>query len=232
VVRAHGYPRPLLQRAEWQSLNGVWDFAVADDPQSSTPEGLVFGRQIHVPFSPETPASSIGHAGFLPACWYRHQFEPPRLGEGRRLLLHFGAVDYRATVWLNGARAAVHEGGYTGFSIDATPFLRSGVAQELVVKVEDDPRDLAKPRGKQDWQLDPHSIWYPRTTGIWQTVWSEVVPRCWIAGVRWTPSLAAWELGLDVQFEGILASDLFLHVRLTIEGAVVAEDSYRLLAVR
>src|SRR5205814_5456149 len=101
------------------------------------------------------------------------------------VLLHFGAIDYYSTIWFNGHVAATHEGGYTPITVDVTRLLRQGAPQILVVRAEDDPADLAKPRGKQDWQLEPHSIWYPRTTGIWQTVWVEVVPETRIGKLRW-----------------------------------------------
>ena len=110
--------------------------------------------------------------------------------DGQRLLLHFGAVDTTSIVWINGQPAARHEGGYTPFRVDVTPLHVSSEPQTVVVRAFDDPLDLAKPRGKQDWLLEPHSIWYPRTTGIWQTVWLERVPsknqsvRAAIAGME------------------------------------------------
>src|SRR5206468_2321428 len=100
-----------------------------------------------------------------------------------RLMLHFCAVDYRARVWVNGQIAIEHEGGYTPFCADITSFLRASGPQSVVVCAEDDPADLSKPRGKQDWQLHPHSIWYPRTSGIWQPVWMERVASCAIGEV-------------------------------------------------
>src|SRR5205823_12772162 len=118
-------------------------------------------RRIRVPFAPETPGSGVHDPGFYRACWYRRTFEAPDLSDGRRLMLHFGAVDYAATVWVNGCVAVRHEGGYTPFRADVTDFLKPGGPQEIVVRAEDDPADLSKPRGKQDWQLEPHSIWYP-----------------------------------------------------------------------
>src|SRR5204862_7845252 len=95
-----------------------------------------------------------------------------------------------------------HEGGYTPFSADVTDYIAESIPQEVVVQAEDDPADLAKPRGKQDWQLRPHVIWYPRTTGIWQTVWLERVPSTWIAFLRWTPNVERWEIGLEAHLLG------------------------------
>ena len=134
---------------------------------------MEWNSRILVPFAPETDASGIGDTSFFSTCWYRRTLSLPELSDGR-LLLHFGAVDYEATVWVDGQRIACHEGGYTPFDCDVSEW--AGRSVELVVRADDDPQDLAKPRGKQDWQLEPHSIWYPRTTGVWQTVWTEVVP--------------------------------------------------------
>jgi hypothetical protein len=175
-----GYPRPQFERSEWQCLNGEWEFAIDPEAVWELPEQVKFDLRIHVPYAPETPASGVGMTGFYKAVWYRRRFFPPDLSNGGRLLLRFGAVDTEATVWINGRRAGAHRGGYTPFRFDITHLLESGKPQEIVVRAEDDPLDLTKPRGKQDWQLEPHSIWYPRTTGIWQTVWMERVPATWL----------------------------------------------------
>jgi beta-galactosidase/beta-glucuronidase len=165
-----------LERAEWFNLNGAWDFSLDPGAAWSQPGDVKWNAKINVPYAPETTASGIGNTGFFRTCWYRRPFKAPQLKPGERLLLHFGAVDYRACVWVNGGLAMQHEGGYTPFYADVTSLLLSEGPQIIVVRAEDDPADLSKPRGKQDWQLDPHSIWYPRTTGIWQTVWMERVP--------------------------------------------------------
>src|SRR5205085_2918471 len=147
-----------------------------------------------------------------------------------RLLLHFGAVDYSARVWVNGRIAAEHEGGYTPFYADITDSLNAEGPQTIVVRAEDDPADLSKPRGKQDWQLHPHSIWYPRTTGIWQSVWLEPVHATHIGAVRWTPSLERWELGFEAWLEGERRDDLHLSVELYAGGKLVADDRYAVIA--
>jgi hypothetical protein len=176
AVGARGYPRPQLRRAGWQSLNGTWDFALDPLGRWAVPAEVGWSTRILVPFAPEAQRSGVEDTSFYRACWYRRTFEPPALKPQERLVLHFGAVDYATTVWINGSRCACQEGGYTPFQVDITDLLHHEGPQELVVRAEDDPADLAKPRGKQDWQLEPHSIWYPRTTGIWQTVWLERVP--------------------------------------------------------
>ena len=225
VPAEHGYPRPQLRRAHWTSLNGPWDFKIDFDGTLRTPQQVRWNGTINVPFSPETPASGIGDTDLYRACWYRRTFEAPEL-EDERLLLHFGAVDHIATVWVNGHLAAQHEGGYTPFTADITDLLVSGKEQNIVVRAEDDPHDLAKPRGKQDWKREPHSIWYPRTSGIWQTVWLERVPSSYIRRLRWTPTVARWEIALNAWIGGSPRNDLRLRVRLRVGERVLVEDVY------
>ncbi len=230
MTRTYGYPRPQLERAEWTCLNGQWDFALDPEGCWSDPGDATWNAQITVPYSPETAASGIGNTGFYRACWYRRTFDAPELKSGERLILHFGAVDQAATVWVNDRMAARHEGGYTPFKADITRFLTPSGPQVIVVRAEDDPHDLAKPRGKQDWLLEPHSIWYPRTTGIWQTVWMERVPATSIKYVRWTSHLARWEIGFDTALEGVPRDDLRLRVRLSAHNMTIADDTYTVVA--
>ena len=116
----HGYPRPQFKRAHWISLDGPWDFSLDPEATWSSPDQPHWDARIEVPFAPETPASGINHPGFYRACWYRRQFTAPELKTSERLLLHFGAVDYHAKVWVNGEMVATHEGGYTPFTADIT----------------------------------------------------------------------------------------------------------------
>jgi beta-galactosidase/beta-glucuronidase len=225
----HGHPRPLLHRQSWTSLNGPWDFALDPEAAWRNPREVQWGATIAVPFSPETKESGIGDTGFYRRCWYRRTFEAPELRDGERLLLHFGAVDWAATVWVNGALAGCHEGGYTPFSMDLTDLLGDG-PQTVIVRADDDPADLSKPRGKQDWKLAPHSIWYPRTTGIWQTVWLEKVPATWIGSVRWVPSLERWEIGFEAWVEGEERERLRMGVKLWANGQLLADDTYEVVA--
>ena len=224
--RQRGYPRPMLERANWASLDGRWDFAIDFDGVLSSPDDVAWESHIEVPFSPETPASGVHDFRLYKAVWYRRTFDTPKVGTGQRVLLHFGAVDYEATVWVNGSVAARHEGGYTPFSADITDLLNEGGTQTIVVHAKDDPADLAKPRGKQDWKEQPHSIWYYRTTGIWQSVWLEVVPATYVRSLRWSPNAERWEISLDAMLEGAWRDDLQLRVRLRVGGRVLADDSY------
>ena len=226
----HAYPRPQLQRAEWVNLNGTWEFSIDPAAAWMSPDQPPFEARITVPFSPETSASGIANTGFYKACWYRRQFEYRPKQPDERLLLHFGAVDTTAHVWVNGELAVTHEGGYTPFTADITGLLRPDAVQTLVVQALDDPADLSKPRGKQDWQLHPHSIWYPRTTGIWQTVWLEPVPATYISHIRWTPNLERWEIGFETWTKGLLREDLRCNVKLAGAGKLLTDDTYAVIA--
>jgi beta-galactosidase/beta-glucuronidase len=226
-----GYPRPQLRREDWSSLNGVWEFEIDLEGNQRDPTQLAWSGSIRVPFSPETRQSGVADNGLYRACWYRRVFEAPALAPGERLLLHFGAVDYQATVWFNGVRLGEHEGGYAPFWFDITDHIdASRVEQQIIVRAEDDPTDLEKPRGKQDWQLEPHSIWYPRTTGIWQTVWLERVPEVRINQLTWTANVERWEIGLDASILAPLGSKLRLGVKLRMADLVLAHDHYTVVA--
>ena len=220
-----GYPRPQLVREDWLALNGAWDFAIDYEGTLTDPDQVAWNSTIEVPFAPETPASGIGETGLFRALWYRRQFTISSQA-GTVVLLHFGAVDFRATVWVNGVLVGGHEGGYTPFTCDITNAIRGREQSEVVVRAEDDPVDLEKPRGKQDWTPRPHSIWYHRTSGIWQTVWLERLPEAWIDRIRWTPNLERWEIGCAIWCGGARQSDMRIRVRLTIDGTVLADDSY------
>jgi beta-galactosidase/beta-glucuronidase len=226
----HAYPRPQLRREGWISLNGAWDFALDNDAAWAEPGTVSWSQTIKVPFSPETRASGVNEDGYFRVVWYRHSFNRPELAPGQRLLLHFGAVDYNAEVWVNGIKVCSHQGGYTPFHADITDVLKETGAQEIIVRAEDDPLDLAKPRGKQDWKPQSHSIWYPRTTGIWQTVWLEPVPASYIAVLRWTANLTRWEIGLEALIGGARQEGLRLAVSLHVRDLVLAKDSYSVVA--
>src|SRR3954468_9054170 len=144
-----GYPRPQLCRENWQSLNGEWDFRLGPKALWAHPSEVEWQARIVVPFSPETPASTVHETGFFRACWYRRTISAQALTERQRLLLRFGAVDCAATVWCNGRLAGRHVGGYTPFTVDLTPFLEPGEAEQtIVVRAFDDQLDLPERRGK------------------------------------------------------------------------------------
>ena len=222
------HPRPQLTRSEWIDLSGTWGFAY-DDAAIGLDEGWqkredAYSRTIQVPFPPESPASGIGDNGFHPIVWYRRTFQKPRLDNGRRLLLHCGAIDYASQVWINGQLIATHEGGNTSFSADITSALNANAEQTIVIRAEDAPLDLTQPRGKQDWQEHPHDIWYNRTTGIWQPVWLEPVSSTYIAQVRWTPDLDRGVLGVVVKIQRRNISPLHLRIKLRLHDALLSDD--------
>jgi len=165
------HPRPGLRRDEWMSLNGLWEFAIAGEGDSP-PIGKRLSETILVPFPVESTLSGQGKRA--ERVWYRRTFETPGGWAGKRVLLHFGAVDWETTVWVNGKEIGRHRGGYDAFTFDLTDALRDGVAQELVVGVWDPTDAGPQARGKQ--VSKPRGIWYTPTTGIWQTVWLEPVP--------------------------------------------------------
>ncbi|WP_343216645.1 glycoside hydrolase family 2 protein [Deinococcus aestuarii] len=226
------HPRPQLTRERWDDLGGVWGFAHDDQGVGLDERWFgredVFGRQITVPFPPESQASGLRETGYHPVVWYRRTFTVPGEDRAGRVLLHFGAVDYRASVWVNGRLVAEHEGGHTPFTADLTTALVPGETQVVVVRAEDDPHDLAQPRGKQDWEERPHAIWYHRTTGIWQPVWLEAVPRTHIQTLRWTPDVDRGQLGLHLRLNRAGGEGLRVRVRLSLRGRRLADDTYAL----
>ncbi len=224
----HAYPRPLMQRTEWMPLNGEWLFRYDDDRLYSHPADIKdWSARIMVPFPPESRASGIGDRGLHRACWYQRTVQLGR--KAGRTLLHFGAVDYLARVWVNGHHVITHEGGHTPFTADITLALNTDGRQVISVQALDDPHELAKPRGKQDWQAEPHSIWYPRTTGIWQTVWIEQVPATYIEHVRWTPHLDGFAITLETLVAGEAPDGHEIEVVLLDGERLLAKDSYLLL---
>jgi beta-galactosidase/beta-glucuronidase len=222
----HGYPRPQLVREDFHALDGRWDFTLDPDASLRRPRDVNFDRAILVPFAPECPASGVEETGFFKGCWYRRTFVAPSLEPRQRLILHFGAIDYEATVWVNGHLAAHHEGGYTPFHADITDLLIDGSEQTIIVRAEDDPHDLGKPRGKQDWKPQPHAIWYYRTSGIWQSVWMERVNETRIERVRWTANVQQWQIELSARIAGPDANGCRLRVRLHARGQKLVEDVY------
>jgi beta-galactosidase/beta-glucuronidase len=237
------YPRPQFRRESWINLNGEWHFAFDDDDaglverwQNTTSEDLgadvaPFDRSIIVPFCFQSKLSGIGETAFHDVVWYARTFEYASAGD-ERLLLHFGAVDYRAVVWVNGVQVASHEGGHTPFSADVTDALAGeGEVNVLAVRAEDPSRDVTIPRGKQYWKEESEGIFYTRTTGIWQTVWLEPVNRRRIEKLRLTPDVDAATIDLDVEIEGV-EPGMSLRASITLEGEPVLEDTIGLWSSR
>jgi len=197
------YPRPQLSREEWLCLNGPWSFDVdagGNGEGLGWPEKPRLGRRIIVPFCPESRLSGIGTRDFMPCVWYARKFSIPRPWRRRRVLLHFGAVDYEATVWVNGRRVGFHRGGYTPFTCEITDALVSG-ANLLVVRAVDDTRSRLQPSGKQSMGYDSHGCLYTRVTGIWQTVWAEPVGRSFIRSLRMIGDPAGGRIRVEAELD-------------------------------
>ncbi|HRS41575.1 MAG TPA: beta-galactosidase, partial [Dysgonamonadaceae bacterium] len=178
------YPRPIMERSEWQNLNGLWNYAVRPVGKQ-TPTS--FDGQILVPFAIESSLSGVQKkVGKENELWYVREFSVPAKWKNNAILLHFGAVDWKTEVWVNDILVGTHTGGYTPFTFDITPALKSG-QNKLTVKVWDPTNDGYQPRGKQ--VNKPEGIWYTSVTGIWQTVWLEPVPKQYIENLRITPDI-------------------------------------------
>ncbi len=190
------YPRPQLVRADWQNLNGRWDFAIL--PKGSSP-ATGFAGKITVPFSVESLLSGVQTTvGPENELWYERTFDLTLDRKGKRMILNFGAVDWEAEVWVNDTQVGKHQGGFDGFSFDITDQLVKGKSQKIRVRVWDPSDSGPQPRGKQ--VKDPKSIWYTPVTGIWQTVWLETVPESFISS---SYSETDWEDGIQTFYPEI-----------------------------
>lgn len=211
------YPRPTLVRPAWQNLNGHWNYAIrpADAPQ---PE--LFDGKILVPYPVESSLSGVQRRlAENEVLWYERRFTVPAEWRQGALLLHFGAVDWEADVYLNGIRVGGHKGGYTAFSIDIAPYLTRG-EQTLAVRVTDPTDRGTQPRGKQ--VTEARTIWYTPVTGIWQTVWLEPVPESRIASLRMTPDIDTKSLTVEAAIVGARRGDI-VEITLRDNGRTVAE---------
>ena len=188
------YPRPQLARADWMNLNGPWDYAIT----AGTRQPAAYEGSILVPFSPEAELSGVGRSLKSGEClWYHRQVLIPAQFGGKRLLLHFGAVDQTATVWVNDRQAGSHVGGYLPFTLDITDLIENGAA-DIVVRVTDDTEKSGLTRGKQ--RSKRGGIWYTPQSGIWQTVWMEAVPESYVKSLLITPDFdsAAVEIAAEI----------------------------------
>ena len=214
------YPRPQLVRENWRNLNGTWDFEIDNAKVGAEKEFFLrehLDDEITVPFCPESELSGIGNKDFMYCVWYRRCLDIPKEWEGKEIILHFGAVDYHATVYINGKKVCEHKGGYTPFSANITAFLKEG-GNYVTVCAEDDTRSGNQPCGKQSDQLNSYGCFYTRTTGIWQTVWMEAVNKAYIKNVKYTTDIHTGTVFLQVSVTNeALGCDL--HVDTSFSGA-------------
>ncbi|MGI8417341.1 MAG: glycoside hydrolase family 2 protein [Nakamurella sp.] len=224
-------PRPQLRRARHFDLTGHWEFEFDDADLGADDRWWKGDHQlatsITVPYPPESELSGVADREPHSILWYRKEISLPSLSAGERMVLHFGAVDYRCQVWVDGVLVAQHEGGHTRFSADITTALADRATHIVVVRVEDGVTDPQQPRGKQDWQPRPHAIWYDRTSGIWQPVWIEVVPQQHIRSLSWSCDLAAGTVELTLRLARPPTEPLGVEVELAIRGQLLAAQSVR-----
>ena len=210
------YPRPQMVRDQWLNLNGLWDYAIVARGNSMP---AAFDGKILVPYPVESSLSGVQkRVGEEQEVWYSTSFTVPATWKNRNVVLHFGAVDWRADVWVNDVKVGSHEGGYTPFSFDVTPFLSKDKSQKLAVKVWDPTDRGFQPRGKQVER--PQSIWYTPVTGIWQTVWIEPVDKVYVTHLKTIPNIDGGNVSVQACAEGTTVADI-IEVKVLENGKVV-----------
>lgn len=197
------YPRPQFERADWVNLNGTWGYSF-DFGQTGGEKGWRnrqdFEGNITVPFCPESSLSGVQYTDFIPCIWYRRLINIPKEWAGKNIFLNFGAVDYDATIWIDGRKRGRHCGTGSSFSIDITKYVKPGDAYNLVVEVKDNLRGGKQPGGKQSTALKSAGCSYTRVTGIWQTVWMEAVNPMGLKQVFATPDIDQQQLVVRPEF--------------------------------
>jgi len=198
------YPRPQLARDQWMNLNGLWDYAILPKGKNTPTQ---FDGKILVPFAIESSLSGVQKTvGETNELWYHRTFTIPAGWKGKRIALNFGAVDWKTDVWINDIKVGSHQGGYSPFSMDLTPFLNKEGEQQLTVRVWDPTDKGYQPRGKQ--VKDPKGIWYTAVTGIWQTVWLEPLAPNAISQLKTVPNIDGGNLSVTATVSNARNGDL------------------------
>ena len=211
------YPRPLIERSLWNNLNGLWDYAITT---RGAAEPASFDGKILVPFAIESSLSGVmKEVGDKNELWYKRDFTIPSNWKGKNIVLNFGAVDWKADIFINDIMVGTHKGGYTPFSFDITPFLAGKTTHKLVVRVWDPTNAGFQPRGKQVNR--PEGIWYTPVTGIWQTVWLEPVSANHISAIKTIPDIESGSLNITVSTSECNTTDI-VEVKILDKGQVVA----------
>ena len=224
------YPNPQFERKDWLNLNGEWEFCI--DMAKSGVERELFKAEkldskIIVPFCPESELSGIGNKDFMYCVWYRRTVDIPKEKLDERIFIHFGAVDYEASVYINGELAGTHKGGYTSFEFDITSLLKEG-ENVITVCAVDDTRDKLIPSGKQSGKYESYGCYYTRTTGIWQTVWLEFVPNNNIKSVKYYPDPDNSSVRIDAYVcgKGNFEAEAFFEGRSVGKASKITNDGF------
>lgn len=227
------YPRPQFERSTWMNLNGDWQFAF-DDQNVGLAQHWFHDRKfelnIVVPYTYQCELSTINDQDFHDIVWYKKSFDLDETLLGKRILLNFGAVDYKAMVWVNGVLVATHEGGHVPFSVEITGNVNDK-ENCIVVRAEDYTFDLELPRGKQYWRRKSEGIFYTRTTGIWQTVWIEAVGAAYVSKLWLTPDIDKKLIRVEYEIDGV-SDDLSLNVEIGLNGVSLINDTLKVMNQR
>ena len=221
------YPRPQFERADWLNLNGQWtytfDFGRSGfDRFFEKSEG--FDGTITVPFCPESKLSGVEYKDFISSMWYQRKVEIPASWDGKKILMHFGGVDYYCVLYVNGETVGRHWGGMSSFEMDITRYVKAGETANIVLQVEDDIRDGFQPGGKQSGSYASSGCMYTRVTGIWQTVWIEAVAPCGLKEVYVKPDFDGSAFVFEPKFYGLSNGETF-NVKVLDGAKVVASAS-------
>lgn len=221
------YPRPQFERKDWTNLNGEWSYTFdfgKSGKEHGYSESTGFQNSIIVPFCPESTLSGVGHTDFINAMWYHRNLSIPEDWDGKKVLLNFGGVDYRAEVFINGKSLFTHYGGGASFAVDLTDAIKYGENNDLVVYVEDDVKSWQQPLGKQSRRLNAYECFYTRVTGIWQTVWLEAVDQYALKQCRITPDLDGNQFVFEPKFYNVDGSSKF-NIKIKDGNKVVCEKT-------
>ncbi len=219
------HPKPQFERQTWENLNGPWQFDIdlgASNPHEYQTLGKKLPKEIILPFCPESDLSGIGYKDFMPTVWYKRNITVTKEQLEGRVLLHFGAVDYLCTIWVNGKEAGKHKGGYVSFAIDITKYLKAG-ENEITVRADDDLRSGKQPRGKQCPRFYSSGCEYTRTTGIWQTVWLEFVPKAYLKRVKVDTDYKTGTVSFASEIANAYLTPMKLKTTVSYNGEKVAE---------
>ncbi len=224
------HPRPQFEREDWINLNGEWTFAFdfghsGRDPGRELFKSNGFDRTIIVPFCPESKLSGVGYTDFIEDMWYHRKITVPSAWAGRRAILHFGAVDYEAEIYIDGKTVGTHFGGTVSFEFDITPYVTPGAEHDLVVRVHDSTRGAGQPGGKQCPDYKSRGCHYTRTTGIWQTVWLEAVAAAGLRRCQIVPDLDGARFIVTPSYYSVAAGCRLRATLLDGEKAVATAES-------